>query len=153
MKRSKQDEKLRYKRYVRSKTILTRGLRDRIAGADYVNSSDNMLSNIKSTYKVCLLLVFLFILVFLSSLFSILALTSPVFPSIYLHTYQVPSHMAITNLFSGSPLLNIVFTSRFFQPKSECIQFFLLFLFAFFSSISSTLFVYLYFIYYMTRKI
>jgi MGT family glycosyltransferase len=71
-----------WREYVRSKTILTRGLRDRIAGADYVSSSDNMLANIKSTYKV-------------------------------------PSHMALSNLFSGSPLLNIVFTSRYFQPKSE----------------------------------
>jgi len=71
-----------WREYVRSKTILTRGLRDRIAGADYVSSSDNMLANIKSTYKV-------------------------------------PSHMALGNLFAGSPLLNIVFTSRYFQPKSE----------------------------------
>lgn len=71
-----------WREYIRSKTILTRGLRDRLAGADYVNSSDNMLANIKSTYKV-------------------------------------PSQIALSNLFSGSPLLNIVFTSRYFQPKSE----------------------------------
>jgi MGT family glycosyltransferase len=71
-----------WREYARSRTIITRGLRDRIAGAEFVNSSDNMLASIKSTYKV-------------------------------------PSHMALSNLFSGSTLLNIVFTSRYFQPKSE----------------------------------
>lgn len=71
-----------WREYVRSKTIITRGLQDRIAGADYVNSSDEMLATIKSTYKV-------------------------------------PSGLALSNLFSGSLLLNIVFTSRFFQPHSD----------------------------------
>lgn len=71
-----------WREYVRSRTIITRGLRDRIAGANYVNSSDTMLDNIKSTYKV-------------------------------------PSYLALSNLFSGSPLLNVVFTSRYFQPQSE----------------------------------
>lgn len=71
-----------WREYIRSKTIIGRGLRDRIAGANYVSSSDDMLDNIKSTYKV-------------------------------------PSHMGLSNLFSGSPLLNIVFTSRYFQPQSD----------------------------------
>lgn len=71
-----------WREYIRSKTIISRGLRDRIAGANYVSSSDDMLGSIKSTYKV-------------------------------------PSHMALSNLFSGSPLLNIVFTSRYFQPQSD----------------------------------
>lgn len=71
-----------WREYIRSKTIISRGLRDRIAGAEYVNSSDEMLSNIKSTYKI-------------------------------------PPYLALSNLFSGSVLLNIVFTSRLFQPHSE----------------------------------
>jgi len=34
-------------------------------------------------------------------------------------THKVPKRLALSNLFSGSPLLNIVFTSRYFQPHSN----------------------------------
>lgn len=71
-----------WRAYIRSKTIITRGLRDRIAGSNYVQSSDEMLAKIKSTYKV-------------------------------------PGNLGMANLFSGSTLLNIVFTSRYFQPQSD----------------------------------
>lgn len=86
-------------RYIRSKTIISRGVRDRIAGADYVSSSDTMLDSIKSTYKV--------------SFITISPINRP------LTLLQVPTNLALSNLFSGSTLLNVVFTSRYFQPQSD----------------------------------